>query len=116
MQQYSNAKPKRLSQKVFKSFSRDADELSVTSGLSGKNKGVNENQEWRFQEALPNLPSVGVKPTQEKETPSYAFSEASCSLSPSSDDVDMKGSLDALVTHKKGFHLKIRNKMRKKKH
>lgn len=116
MQQYSNAKPKRLSQKVFKSFSRDADELSVTSGLSSRNKGVNGNQEWRFQETLPNPPSVGVKPTQEKETPSYAFSEASCSLSPSSDTADMKGSLDALVTHKKGFHLKIRNKMRKKKH
>lgn len=116
MQQYSNAKPKRLSQKVFKSFTGDVDESSVKSALSNKNKGVKGNQEWRFQETLQNPSSVGVMPTQENEAPSYAFSEASCSLSPSSDDVDMKGSLDALVTHKKGFHLKIRNKMRKKKH
>lgn len=111
-QQNSSAKPQKLTQKVFKNFSRSVDEASSTSGLN--NTSIGGNQDWRFQEALPKPPSIESSDDEEDEKPHlYEFSEGSCSHSPT-DEVNVKTSLNALVTHKKGFRGKIRNKMKKK--
>jgi len=109
-QQYSSAKPQKLTQKVFKNFGPSFDEASCTSGL-----GSTSNQDWRFQEALPQPPSIENSDTDDEEDekpPLYEFSEGSCSLSPS--DAHTNSSLGALVTHKKGFGLKIRTKMKQR--
>ena len=107
--QYSNAKPqKKLTQQVFKSFGRSFDEASHTSGLGNKSN-PSGNQDWRFQETLPKAPSKKSSDDEEDE-----FSDGSCSRSMSPSDAQMKSSLDALVTHKKGFRLKIRKKLKKK--
>ena len=111
-QQYSSAKPQKLTQKVFKTFSRSFDEASDTSGLNNTN--ISGNQDWRFQETLPKPPSIESSDDDEDEKPPlYEFSEGSCSHSPT-DVGNMKISLDTLVTHKKGFRGKIRDKMKKK--
>ena len=104
-QQYSSAKPQKLSQKVFKSFSRSFDEVTNNTG------GFSGNQDWRFQEKLPQPPSIESSDDDENQPPLYEFSEGSCSHSPSDSD-DLKNSLSTLVTHKKGFRSKIRNKMK----
>ncbi len=111
-QQNSSAKPQKLTQKVFKNFNRSFDEASNTSGLNNTSSGG--NQDWRFQEALPKPPSIESSDDEEDEKPHlYEFSEGSCSHSPT-DEVNVKTSLNALVTHKKGFRGKIRDKMKKK--
>ncbi len=111
-QQYSSAKPQKLTQKVFKNFNRSFDEASKTSGFN--NASIGGNQDWLFQEALPKPPSIESSDDEEEEKPHlYEFSEGSCSHSPT-DEVNVKTSLNALVTHKKGFRGKIRDKMKKK--
>eukprot|EP00986_Skeletonema_menzelii_P003069 scaffold895_cov132-Skeletonema_menzelii.AAC.17 len=110
-QQYASAKPQKFTQKVFKPFSRSFEEASNTSGLN--NKKTSGNQDWRFQETLPKPPSIESSDDDETQNaPLYEFSEGSCSHSPT-DTVDIKSSLDTLVTHKKGFRGKIRDKMKK---
>ncbi|KAL7441893.1 hypothetical protein ACHAXM_008102 [Skeletonema potamos] len=110
-QQYSSAKPQKITQKVFNSFSRSLDEASNTSGF-----GNTSNQSWRFQETLINPPSIENSDDDhevDEKPPLYEFSEGSCSLSPT-DAEDMSSSLGALVTHKKGFGLKIRDKIKQR--
>ena len=110
-QQYASAKSQKFTQKVFKPFGRSFEEASHTSGLNNTNPSA--NQDWRFHETLPKPPSIESSDDDETQNaPLYEFSEGSCSHSPT-DFVDIKSSLDTLVTHKKGLGGKIRDKMKK---